>query len=334
MDGLEVGFPVPVPAAARRDSSAQRRGRRRKGALMPGLPIHLFRALRPKQWTKNAVVFAAFFFALGDRTQQLNPGAFGQVVAAAALFCLVSSAVYLLNDVKDIDQDRAHPNKRMRPIAAGLVPVAVAIAVSAALFAVSLGLSWRLSRPLFQVLLGYVALQILYTAFLKRIALVDLFVIAAGFVLRALAGAVVLPGVRISPWLLLCTLLLALFLALCKRRHEKVVLNEYSSDIRESLAQYDQKLLDQLIAIVSAATIVSYSLYTLWPQTVEKFQTAKLGFTIPFVIFGIFRYLDLVYRHEKGGQPELILLTDVPLLADLALYGLTVILILNFGRAL
>ncbi len=293
---------------------------------------HWIRALRPKQWTKNAVVFAAFFFALGDRTQQLSPNSFWRVVIAAALFSAVSSAVYLINDVRDIEQDRAHPNKRLRPIAAGLVPVPVALASAAVFFAIALGFAFRFSRPLFDVLVGYAVLQILYTAFLKKRALVDLFVIAAGFVLRALAGAVVLPGARISPWLLLCTLLLALFLALCKRRHEKVVLSDYGADIRENLTQYDQKLLDQLIAIVSAATIVSYSLYTLWPETVAKFQTTRLAFTIPFVIFGIFRYLDLVYRHEKGGQPEVILLTDAPLLVDLALYGITVILILNFGR--
>lgn len=294
---------------------------------------HIFRALRPKQWTKNAVVFAAFFFALGDRTQQLNIHSFWRVVAAAILFSLTSSAVYLVNDIKDIEQDRAHPNKRMRPVAAGLVSVPLAVTLAVILLMVSLGASWQFSRPLFEVLWGYVLLQMLYTVFLKKIALVDLFVIAAGFVLRALAGAVVLTGVRISPWLLLCTLLLALFLALCKRRHEKVVLSDYGADIRENLLQYDQKLLDQLIAIVSAATIVSYSLYTLWPETVAKFQTTKLAFTIPYVIFGIFRYLDLVYRHEKGGQPEQILLTDVPLLIDLALYGFTVLLVLNFGRS-
>jgi len=178
---------------------------------------------------------------------------------------------------------------------------------------------------------GYFILQIVYTAGLKKVALVDIFVIAAGFVLRALAGGVVLEGVVISPWLLLCTLLLALFLALCKRRHEKVILSDSGSDTRQSLEKYNQQLLDQLIAIVSAATIVSYSLYTLWPDTVEKFQTSKLGFTIPFVIFGIFRYLDLVYRHEKGDRPEHILLTDIPLLVDLLLYGLTVFLVMNFG---
>lgn len=290
---------------------------------------HFLRALRPKQWTKNAVVFAAYFFALGDREQQLSADLFWRVVFAAAMFSLTSSGVYLLNDVKDIELDRAHPNKRFRPIAAGQISPVAAVIAAIVLLTISLGMSARISWPLFEVLAGYVILQALYTVFLKQIALVDLFVIATGFVLRALAGAVVLAGVRISPWLLLCTMLLALFLALCKRRHEKVVLADYGADIRESLAQYDQKLLDQLIAIVSAATIVSYALYTLWPETVAKFQTTKLGFTVPFVIFGIFRYLDLVYRQEKGGQPEQILLTDIPLLLDLAAYGATVLWILH-----
>ncbi|OQA23675.1 MAG: Decaprenyl-phosphate phosphoribosyltransferase [Verrucomicrobia bacterium ADurb.Bin345] len=300
--------------------------------MKPASLWHAVRALRPKQWTKNAVVFAAFAFALGDRQQNLDVAAFWTVLYAAIAFCMVSSGVYLFNDVRDIEQDRAHPNKKLRPIAAGELPVPTALGMAAVLLAAGLALSWKLSLSLFYVVAGYVVLQVVYTLALKRVALVDLFVIAAGFVLRALAGGVVLEGVRISPWLLLCTLLLALFLALCKRRHEKVVLSDYGTDIRESLAKYDQQLLDQLIAIVSAATIVSYSLYTLWPDTVDKFETTRLAFTIPFVIFGIFRYLDLVYRHEKGGQPEQILLTDIPLLVDLVLYGLTVFLVL--GRSL
>jgi 4-hydroxybenzoate polyprenyltransferase len=187
--------------------------------------------------------------------------------------------------------------------------------------------AWFLSREFFLVVAAYVFLQVLYSFGLKKVALIDVFVIAAGFVLRALAGAVVI-SVPISPWLLLCAMLLALFLGLCKRRHEKVVEEDFSGETRPTLKQYDQKLLDQLIAIVSAATIVCYALYTLWPDTVEKFGTTNLGFTIPFVIFGLFRYLDLVYRHEKGGRPEKILMTDAPLLADLALYGLCVILVL------
>jgi 4-hydroxybenzoate polyprenyltransferase len=287
------------------------------------------RALRPKQWTKNAVVFAAFLFALGDRQQHVGLSGFWTSLQAALLFCLVSSGVYLLNDVKDVEQDRAHPTKRLRPIAAGELSPRAASWMAAGLLAAGLAGAWRMSPALLEVVGGYVVLQIAYTFALKRIALIDLFVIAGGFVLRALAGAVALQ-VTISPWLLLCALLLALFLALCKRRHERVVLNDALGETRKSLEYYDEHLLDQLIAVVSAATLVCYALYTLWPDTVEKFGTARLGLTIPFVIFGIFRYLDLVYRHEKGGQPELILLTDVPLLVDLALYGLTVVLILVF----
>lgn len=289
------------------------------------------RAMRPKQWTKNAVVLAAFVFALGDRQQGVAWPAIWSAVAAALLFCLASSAVYLLNDVRDLPQDRVHPKKRFRPIAAGELPVTAALGMAAVLLFASLQGAWLVSRELALVIGGYVLLQVVYTLVLKKIALVDIFVIAAGFVLRALAGAVAVRA-TISPWLLLCTLLLALFLALCKRRHEKVVLSDFGGETRQSLGQYDERLLDQLIAIVSAATLVCYALYTLWPDTVDKFGTAKLGLTIPFVIFGLFRYLDIVYRHEKGDRPEQILLTDAPLLVDLALYGLTVLAVLLYGR--
>jgi 4-hydroxybenzoate polyprenyltransferase len=286
--------------------------------------IHALRAMRPKQWTKNAVVLAPFLFALGDRHQGVGLSQFWTALQAALVF---SSGIYLFNDVKDAPYDRLHPTKRLRPVAAGEISVGAALLLSAVLLAGGLVWGWRLSRPLGWVVGSYVLLQVVYTFVLKKIALIDLFVIAGGFVLRALAGAVAL-SVAISPWLLLCALLLALFLALCKRRHEKVVLNDVTGETRPALEHYDERLLDQMIAIVSAATIVSYALYTLWPDTVQKFGTAWLGLTIPFVIFGIFRYLDLVYRHEKGGQPELILLTDVPLLVDLALYGASVLLII------
>jgi len=174
---------------------------------------------------------------------------------------------------------------------------------------------------------GYLLLQTAYSYGLKKVALVDLFVIAGGFLLRVLAGAGAV-RVIVSPWLLLCTMLLAIFLALCKRRHEKVVLSDSSVQTRHSLEKYSKQLLDQLIGIVSSATIVCYAIYTLWPETVAKFGSARLGFTIPFVVFGIFRYLDLVYRHEKGGEPEKILLSDLPLIIDLILYGLCVLLLI------
>ena len=287
----------------------------------------LFSAMRPKQWTKNALVMAGYIFAIGDKTQPIDKSMFWDALAATLLFCLLSSAVYLLNDVKDREQDRHHPEKKNRPVASGDLTVKVAMTWSFVLMVLSLAGGYFLSEPFVSVLVAYLALQIAYTLLLKRVSLVDIFVIATGFVLRALGGALVV-GVEFSPWLLLCTLLLALFLALCKRRHEKVVLSDVEGDSRPALDGYDEKLLDQLIAIVSSATIVCYSLYTLWPDTIEKFNSDKMSFTIPFVLFGIFRYLDLVYRHRKGDKPEQILLTDGPLLVNILLYGVTVLIIL------
>ncbi len=299
---------------------------------VPTAPLwqEIIRALRPTQWTKNALVFAAFVFALGDREQVISLADFWLVFWAAVCFCLLSSAVYLLNDIQDIEQDRLHPTKRLRPLVAGTLSKPIAVVTALLLAGVALVGAAQVSTYLPLVLGSYAVMQMAYTYRLKRVPLVDVFMIAAGFVLRAIAGAVAIT-VTISPWLLLCTFLLALFLALCKRRHEKVVLEAVSADTRTSMRGYDGQLLDQLIAIVSAATIVSYALYTLWPDTVQKFGSNHLSFTLPFVMFGLFRYLDLVYRHEQGGHPEKILLTDMPLIVNLALYGLTVLGILYWS---
>jgi len=283
------------------------------------------RLLRVKQWTKNAVVFAAFVFALGDRNQDLSAWELWKVCLAALAFSLVSSAVYILNDLRDAPQDRLHPVKKNRPIASGAVATTPALGAAAVLLAAGLGGAGRLGADLLAVIGGYLVLQGFYTLWLKRIALVDVIVIATGFVLRALAGAVVI-HVVISPWLLLCAMLLALFLGLCKRRHEKV--NLAGQGTRAALDAYDERLLDQLIAVTAAAALVCYSIYTLWPETVDKFGTPWLAATIPFVVFGLFRYMDIVYRQEKGDRPEQILLTDGPLMADVALYGLAVLGIL------
>ncbi len=293
--------------------------------MMP--PLVLVRLLRVKQWTKNAVVFAAFVFALGDRNQDLAAWELWKVCLAALAFSLVSSAVYIFNDLRDAPQDRLHPIKRHRPIAAGAVNPGLAVGIAGALLAAGLGGAWRLGVDLLAVVAAYLVLQVAYTLGLKRLALVDVVVIAIGFVLRALAGAVVI-HVVISPWLLLCALLLALFLGLCKRRHEKV--NLAGQGTRESLGSYDERLLDLLISMMGGAALVCYSIYTLWPETVAKFGTPWLGATIPFVVFGLFRYMDLVYRQEKGDRPEQILLTDLPLMADVVLYGLAVLWILQF----
>ncbi len=281
-----------------------------------------FRALRPAQWVKNGVVPAAYFFAWGDPSQAAHVQGWLPLMAealAVACFCCVSSGVYLVNDVRDIEADRAHPLKRLRPLAAGEIGVRAALSVSAALLLVGLAGSVALPPAFREVLGGYWLMQMVYTFALKRIPYVDVFVIATGFVLRAIAGATALT-VRISPWLLLCTFLLALFLALCKRRHEKILLEDGGEQHRAALAGYDRYLLDMQIGIISSATLVCYAIYTLSSETVQRFGTSRLGLTIPFVVFGIFRYLELVYRHDEGGSPEKVLLTDRVLMATLACY--------------
>jgi 4-hydroxybenzoate polyprenyltransferase len=285
-------------------------------------PLPLLRALRPSQWIKNSIVPVAYFFARWDPSQQshLDAWALPRVLLAAVIFCAVSSGVYLLNDLHDVAADRTHPTKRLRPIAAGQVSAAAAWTMAVALAAAGLVCGWRLAASFGWLLAGYLLLQVAYTCALKRVALLDVFIIAIGFVLRAIGGALVI-DVRISPWLLLCAFLLALFLGLCKRRHEKRLLDVADAQQhREALAAYDARLLDMLISIAASATVVAYALYTLSSETVARFGTARLGLTIPFVLFGIFRYLDLVYRHEQGGRPEKVLLNDRVMIATVLLY--------------
>ena len=293
----------------------------------------LFIAMRLNQWPKNAIVTAAFFFAYWDkmRTVPLGMSELILVIGATIIFCLASSAIYLMNDVLDIEADKIHPVKKHRPIVSGNLSVKSAIAASLIILIVSMTSAFLLSLNYAYVLSSYIALQFLYSFFLKKIALVDVMIIASGFVLRAVAGAVVIKNVTISPWLLICTFLLALFLGLCKRRNEKVsTAEEDAGQQRVALDKYDARLLDMLIAITSASTILSYIIYTLWPETVHKFGTHALSLTIPFVIFGIFRYLDLVYRHEKGDRPEKILLTDIPLLVNILLYGTVALAVFRY----
>lgn len=281
--------------------------------------------LRPRQWSKNLIVLAAFVFALGDKQQHLSFSMAGTAVIAMILFAITSSGVYIWNDIADIELDRAHPVKSRRPIALGLIPIPAAWTFAfICLIAGDLG-AWITAPRFGMIVMVYILLQAAYILYLKHLPLVDVFVIAFGFVLRAVAGAIVI-NVIISPWLLICTFLMALFLALCKRRHEKRLMTpEQQQTFRPSLSASDERLLDQLIAIIAGAVIIAYAVYTQWPETVAKFKTTQLSLTIPFVIFGIFRYLYLVYNHEKGDQPESILLTDLPLLADIILFGLSVI---------
>ena len=298
----------------------------------PSLAADLLRSMRPNQWTKNAVVAAAFFFAVGDQSQSMDmlPAA-GLTALAVLAFCLISSGVYAMNDLRDREADRRHPEKQDRPIAAGRVRPLQAVVLSAALVMSGGVIAFRVG-PAFSMAAGaYVALQIAYTLWLKRVPLVDILLIAVGFVIRAGSGALALQ-VSISSWLLLCAFLLALFLAVCKRRHERELVADGETGQRDVLQQYDLHLLDQLASVTAAATIVAYAMYTLSPATADKFHTRWMGATIPFVVFGIFRDLDLVYRHRQGGRPERVVLTDTPTLVNLALFGAAVLAVFAMGR--
>jgi 4-hydroxybenzoate polyprenyltransferase len=295
--------------------------------------LSLLKSLRPAQWTKNLIVFAGLLFGQrGTSPAFLDPHAIGQAIAAFGIFCALSGVVYLINDVADREADRIHPLKRHRPIASGAVPPALAIATAAALGIVALGAAWVL-RPAFAlVALGYVALQAAYSGPLKHVVIIDVLAIAIGFVLRAVAGAVAI-DVPISHWLLILTVLLALFLALSKRRHELVLLADGATGHRPILEEYSPYLLDQMIAVVTASTLISYVIYTISPETVQKFHTDYLGLTLVFPLYGIFRYLYLVHRKEGGGSPADMLLNDRPLLACVALWAVAVAAIL-YGTSL
>jgi 4-hydroxybenzoate polyprenyltransferase len=279
-------------------------------------------SLRPAQWTKNLIVFAALLF--GRRL--LDPTAVGLALAAFLVFCALSGVVYLVNDVSDREADRRHPVKRRRPIASGALGVGPALTAAAVLGAVALGAAFWLAPALGAVALTYVVLLTLYTWVLKHLVILDVLAIAIGFVLRAVAGAVVI-GVPISEWLLVCTMLLALFLALSKRRHELTQLAGAATEHRRILKEYDPYLLDQMIGVVTASTLVAYIIYCTSPETVERFGTDWLVLTTPFPIYGIFRYLYLVHR-QGMGDPSEVLLTDRPLLGCVASWALVVALII------
>jgi 4-hydroxybenzoate polyprenyltransferase len=314
-----------IPDIIERDEPRQER------TQAPARPLisSLVWSLRPYQWTKNLIVFLPLLF--GQRL--MDPPSVVRSMAAFVVFCALSGVVYLLNDVADRDADRSHPVKRLRPIASGDVPVPLALATAAILGAASLGAAFWL-QPMFGLLGAiYVGLLALYSGPLKHVVIIDVLTIAIGFVLRAAAGAVVI-DVHMSAWLLVMTMLLALFLALSKRRHELVLLAEGATSHRRILEEYSPYLLDQMIAVVTASTLVGYAIYTVSPETIQKFHTDKLGFTLPFPLYGIFRYLYLVHQKEGGGSPAEMLLTDRPLLLCVALWAAMLVLIIYGPGAL
>jgi 4-hydroxybenzoate polyprenyltransferase len=287
------------------------------------LAVNLLISLRPRQWAKNLLVFAGLLFGL----RLFDLTAVGRAVAAFGVFCLLSGVVYLINDIADRETDRQHPHKARRPIASGALPVSTALASAIGLGAVGLVGAVALGPRFFLVSAAYLALLALYSGPLKHIVIIDVLTIAVGFVLRAVAGAVAV-NVEISHWLLVCTILLALFISLAKRRHELLLLADDAASHRPILGEYTPYLLDQMIAVVTASTLIAYVFYTISPETEQKFGTHWLGLTVPFPLYGIFRYLYLVHQRAGGGSPADLLLTDRPLLVCVTLWALSVALII------
>jgi 4-hydroxybenzoate polyprenyltransferase len=280
-------------------------------------------SLRPGQWTKNLLLFAGLIF--GGRL--LDPDAVAAAVVAFAVFCALSGAGYLFNDVWDRDADRRHPLKQARPIASGELSVSTATVAAAILASAGLIAAALISPALALVAAAYALLLVLYSVLFKHIVIIDVLTIAGGFVLRAIAGAVAV-GVPFSAWLLVCTTLLALFLGLSKRRHELVLLGDSAVDHRRILHEYSPYLLDQMIAVVTASTLIAYTVYAISAETAVRLGTPRLGLTIPFVLYGIFRYLYLVHQKRGGGSPAAMLMTDRPLLACVGLWIATVAVLL------
>ncbi|MFH1502950.1 MAG: decaprenyl-phosphate phosphoribosyltransferase [Candidatus Eisenbacteria bacterium] len=288
----------------------------------------LITTIRPDQWTKNLVLFAGLVFAGG-----LSDGALVRLAVAGFLvFCALSGSTYLFNDLVDVRRDREHPVKRRRPLASGELSVGLASVAAVVLAAGALYAAYSINTDFGYVATGYLCLNVLYSLVLRRMVILDVMAIAIGFVLRAVGSVEVLraaaPETEISPWLLVCTFFLALFLGLGKRRHEVVVLGRAAKDHRATLSFYAPPLIDSLVGVVTASTVVSYAIYTIWPGTVEKVGSARLVYTVPFVVYGVLRYLYLMFAEGEGGQPSRSLVTDVPLGINILLWIAAVSVIL------
>jgi 4-hydroxybenzoate polyprenyltransferase len=292
----------------------------------------LFISLRPKQWSKNVVIFVAFIITLNQYWQPFTPQMYvmlTQATIAFVLFCVLSGCVYLLNDLADVEKDRLHPTKRLRPLPSGRLPVNLAIFVLVVLLSGALAGAYWLDRWFALIGLTYFLVNVGYSLLFKNWVIVDLFALSAGFVLRAFAGAVVI-GVPISPWLYVVMQLGSLFLAINKRRNELVLLRDDAVNHRSVLGEYSLQLFDEMTAVVTSSLVMAYSLYTFSAENLPKNHSMML--TIPFVLYGIFRYLYLVHIKNQGGDPSELLVTDRPLLMAIILLGLSVLAVLYFNR--
>ncbi len=289
------------------------------------LPFALVSAVRPKQWLKNLFVFAPAIFA----NTIFQERSLERATAAFLVFCAVASATYLLNDVLDRESDQQHPVKKLRPIASGRLSPAGALGLAGTLAALGVTASFGLGRLFAALVVAYLVSTISYTLYFKHSVILDVMFLASGFVLRVAAGAAAV-NVPASEWLFLCTMLLALFLGFSKRRHELTLLEEDATNHRRVLVHYSPELLDQMIVIVATSAILCYILYTVWPSTVERFGSNHLIYTVPFVIYGIFRYFYLIHQRQSGGDPTDALLTDWPLLVNVVLWAAVAVAVITF----
>lgn len=328
MKGRERRPGSVVPAAGwNADSTVQYAlGGSTSGGIV-GTVHGLLLSLRPHQWVKNSLIFGGLIFS----HSLLQWDAIRLSLEAFVIFCGASSGVYLLNDLCDLDQDRKHPTKRLRPLAAGAVSPPAACLVMVALLAGAVAGALMLSRTFTLILAAYVLVNVAYSFGLKRVAILDAMLVAVGFVLRAVAGAVVI-GVQASPWLILCTLVLALVVAFGKRRHELTLLQGEAAEHRASLQGYSVPLIDLMVAISGATAVVTYGLYTMADETLARFGTRSLVLTTPFVLYGVLRYVYLVLQNEREGDPARLFLTDAPTLVNALLWVAAVCLIV-YGPA-
>lgn len=276
---------------------------------------YVFLSMRPEQWIKNFFVFTALLFSknLFNLSKDID------ALVGFIIFCMITGCAYMINDLVDLEKDKLHPTKSQRPIASGRLNKTTAIKITTIICLVSLSFAFYINSFFGIIVLTYFLLNIGYSIYLKNIVIIDVVTIASGFVLRVLGGAVII-SVTSSQWLILCTILLSLFLGFSKRRHELVLLEDNATGHRKVLEHYSPYFLDQMISVVTASTVICYALYTMSKDTIEKLGTSKLIYTIPFVLYGIFRYLYLVHQKEKGGSPTEIVFTDKPMIVNIILW--------------
>ena len=287
--------------------------------------LPLMKAMRPIQWVKNVFVLAPIVFA----EQLADPDLLVRVALAFIAFCFAASCIYLVNDLRDREDDRLHPLKKNRPIASGALPVPVATGAAVVLGLLAMAISYGLNLAFLAILAVYIVINLLYSSWLKRKVILDVMAVSSGYVLRVMAGGAAI-DVEVSKWLLLCSIFLALFLIFSKRRHELVLLADEAAEHRAVLSHYSEAFLDQMINVVTASTVVAYALYAVDDDTVARFGSEELVYTVPLVLFGIFRYLYLIYQKQQKRNPTEAILTDLPSLVNVLLWGVTVVWIVYF----